>query len=260
MTMGMAGLINGWIVEGRRFQFVFPSEESLETVLHRGPEAFSEPASRVEFVRLRLNWNVDHLLRFHKNFQFTMGVNTLLRFHYERLRGFCDLCGMLTHDTWGCQIPNGDGNNLENDDEDDQEDEPNHIDAPSVAAVERNDPDQENQAAPNHYIPPDEFLDPQPVNPKLDEDLADIMGHFTTNAGSERVVDIAHRKRKFVEGINGGGYKTQVQEVGEGSGTISEANQQRIYGGVVGPEPPLPPWLQPVGTVKDWVVTWQFNA
>lgn len=38
---GKTGLVHGRIVEGRRFQFVFPSVESMETVLHRGPWAFA---------------------------------------------------------------------------------------------------------------------------------------------------------------------------------------------------------------------------
>ncbi|CAE6223085.1 unnamed protein product [Arabidopsis arenosa] len=39
---GQAGLVHGRIVEGRRVQFVFPSEESMEMVLRRGPWAFAE--------------------------------------------------------------------------------------------------------------------------------------------------------------------------------------------------------------------------
>lgn len=136
-----AGFVHGRIIEGRRFQFVFPSEESLETVLWRGLWAFNyrmliiqrwsplmnpllinfipfwvqirgiplqfmnreviahiaraigqllaidynaEAASRVEFVRFRLNWDVDQPLRFQRQFQFIAGVNTILRFRYER--------------------------------------------------------------------------------------------------------------------------------------------------------------------------------
>ncbi|KAG2299352.1 hypothetical protein Bca52824_035824 [Brassica carinata] len=41
----------------------------------------------VEFVRVRLNWN------------FSPGFNTLLKFRYERLKGFCDQCRMITHDS-----------------------------------------------------------------------------------------------------------------------------------------------------------------
>lgn len=39
---GLAGLVHGRILEGRRFQFVFPSEESMDNVLRRGPWAFAE--------------------------------------------------------------------------------------------------------------------------------------------------------------------------------------------------------------------------
>lgn len=39
---GQSGLVYGRIVEGRRFQFVFPSEESMENVLRRGPWALAK--------------------------------------------------------------------------------------------------------------------------------------------------------------------------------------------------------------------------
>ena len=145
-TWGLEGIVRGRTTEGRRFQFVFPSEEAMETVLRRGPWAYAERmlvlqrwtplmdmdllnyipfwiqirgiplhytnrevivniaramgqqyiqmeykeenGGRLEFIRIRLNWNINHPLKFQRNFQFTPGVNTLLRFQYERLRGF----------------------------------------------------------------------------------------------------------------------------------------------------------------------------
>ena len=47
-----------------------------------------ELGGTLEFVRVRLNWNVAHPLKFQINFQFTPGVNTLLNFQYECIRGF----------------------------------------------------------------------------------------------------------------------------------------------------------------------------
>lgn len=38
----MGGFLYGRIVKGRRFQFVFPSEELMEAVLRRGPWAFAD--------------------------------------------------------------------------------------------------------------------------------------------------------------------------------------------------------------------------
>ncbi|RID78167.1 hypothetical protein BRARA_A01018 [Brassica rapa] len=178
---GFDGLVRGRIIEGRRFQFVFPSEEAMEGVLRRGPWAFAErmlvlqrwsplmdmallnyipfwiqvrgipfqftnrevivniarlmgqyiqmdyneeTGGRQEFVRIRLNWDVSHPLKFQRNFQFTPGVNTLLRFYYERLRGFCETCGLITHDSGACLVRNGgpdqddDGNGSGDDNED----------------------------------------------------------------------------------------------------------------------------------------------
>lgn len=118
--------MHGRIVPGNQFQFIFPSEESLETVIRRGPWAFSdrmlilqrwtplnpplinfipfwiqvrgipfqllnrsviehigralgmlmavdydaEAVARIEFVRVKINWNVEEPLRFQRNFQF----------------------------------------------------------------------------------------------------------------------------------------------------------------------------------------------
>ncbi|KFK24156.1 hypothetical protein AALP_AAs42246U000100 [Arabis alpina] len=158
---GLTGLISGRMIDRRKFQFVFPSEDLMQSVLNRGPWAFNDrmlvlqrwnPSmddlmlnfipfwvqirgiplqylderviryvgerlnegevdlvdynpdviAPVEFVRVQLTWNVDRPLKFQKLFQFQPGVNTLLKFHYERLRGFCATCGMLTHDTGEC--------------------------------------------------------------------------------------------------------------------------------------------------------------
>ena len=83
-----------------------------------------EVGSRMEFVRVRLNWNVNNPLKFQRNFQFTPGVNTLLRIQYARLRGFCETCGMITHDSGACLIQNGgaDQNDEDNDSEGDDAD------------------------------------------------------------------------------------------------------------------------------------------
>ncbi|KFK29571.1 hypothetical protein AALP_AA7G152000, partial [Arabis alpina] len=61
-----------------------------------------ETAASVEFVRVKIDWNVANPLRFQKMFQFSPGVNTLLKFRYERLRGFCEVCGLMTHDSGEC--------------------------------------------------------------------------------------------------------------------------------------------------------------
>ena len=170
---GQAGLVHGRIVEGREFQFIFPTEESMETVLRRSPWAFNdrmlllqrwspqlpllnfipfwvqirgipfqflnrevcehigralaqvldvdfdaETAARVDFVRVLLHWDINQPLKFQRYFQFTEGVNTLLRFRYEKLRGFCEVCGMMTHDSGACLIQNG-GEEQDEDDDDD---------------------------------------------------------------------------------------------------------------------------------------------
>ncbi|KAG7586017.1 hypothetical protein ISN45_Aa02g013660 [Arabidopsis thaliana x Arabidopsis arenosa] len=81
-----------------------------------------ETAARVEYVRIKINWNIDTPVIFQRNFQFQRGVNTLLIFHFERLRGFCEVCGMLTHDSGACLIQNGGEEDHSDGDDDDQGD------------------------------------------------------------------------------------------------------------------------------------------
>lgn len=64
----------------------------------------AEAIARVEYARVRLNLDIMQPLRFQKNFQFTQGYNTLLRFCYEILRGFCEVCGILTLKCWSFSL------------------------------------------------------------------------------------------------------------------------------------------------------------
>ena len=81
-----------------------------------------EAGGRLEFVRFRLNLDINQPLKFQHNFQFIPGVKTLLKFHYERLCGFCEVCGMITHDSGRCFIQNG-GHEEGPDDDNDQVDD-----------------------------------------------------------------------------------------------------------------------------------------
>lgn len=80
---------------------------------------FDEANSRVQFVRVRVNWNVNNPLRFQRNYQFIPGENKVISFFYERLRGFCAVCGMMTHDSGRCLLQNG---GLDDSDDDANED------------------------------------------------------------------------------------------------------------------------------------------
>ncbi|KAL0886443.1 hypothetical protein Bca101_010426 [Brassica carinata] len=104
---GLVGLVSGRIVDRRNFQFVFPSKEMLPSIRGIPLEYLSEPVIRnigdrmgevmlvdfnpgvnaaFDFVRVCLNCNVAHPLKFQRNFQFTPAVKTLLKFRYERLK------------------------------------------------------------------------------------------------------------------------------------------------------------------------------
>ncbi|XP_056860041.1 uncharacterized protein LOC130508511 [Raphanus sativus] len=338
-TWGLEGLVRGRITEGRRFQFVFPSEEAMETVIRRGPWSYAERmlvlqrwtplmdmellnfipfwiqirgiplqfmnrevivnvaramrqqyiqmdyneenGGRQDFVRVRLNWNINQPLRFQRNFQFTPGVNTLLRFQYERLRGFCELCGLITHDTGACVINNGgpgpggdDGNNsAEDNDEADDEVEmiPNQgiiieeigdedeVAEPDPVADQIQEEYERNVAALEEENDDDELWNgPARTTMFTSEMERDLVDPAVFNRGYNNA-DIGLKRKDWLRSANGNASKF---EKGETSGT-SAAKRLRespveapaeameddketddatdMVRGAVGPEPPLPP-------------------
>lgn len=70
---------------------------------------FGESSTRVDFVRVKVN------LRFQRNFKFGEDENVVLKFWYERLRNFCNKCGLLTHEAKDCPL------NFDDNDEDPQD-------------------------------------------------------------------------------------------------------------------------------------------
>lgn len=61
----------------------------------------AEGSSSVDYVCVRLLWNTDTPLRFQRQFQFGNQTATL-SFRYEKLRGFCTVCGMMYHNASEC--------------------------------------------------------------------------------------------------------------------------------------------------------------
>lgn len=330
--------VQGRLVEGRRFQFVFPTEEALEMVMRRGPWAFadrmlvmerwtplfnplmlnfipfwvqirgipfqymsqdvvihigralgmymevdynSEVTARREFARVRINWNVDEPLRFQKHFQFTAGVNTLLRFTYERLRGFCEVCGMLTHDSGACLIQNGgmgnddDGGNSEDDNPEEERANVPGIIIEEITEEEQQEHDANGQEVREENNPVDESGDQEedldaelwyaPANPTMSsEDFNMTEMYNPVSVHGERNDSRESLKRKsWMEDANSNVGKFSNMEVGETSCrqytrrkkceslqddvekesvTTSEAKDgTSTVRGAVDPEPPLPP-------------------
>lgn len=75
----------------------------------------------VDFVRVKLLWNVENPLRFQRVFKFG-NAEMVLKFCYEKLRNFCNICGMLTHDASSCP-ENVKTEPTDEDDGDDNDDE-----------------------------------------------------------------------------------------------------------------------------------------
>ena len=105
----------------------------------------------MEFVRVQLNWNVNNPLKLQRNFQFSQGVNTFLRLQYERLRGLCETCGMITDDSGACLIQKGGVGNDE-EDNDSREDDANMEIIPNHGVIieEINEDANEDVAADNN--------------------------------------------------------------------------------------------------------------
>ncbi|RID49757.1 hypothetical protein BRARA_H00535 [Brassica rapa] len=288
---GFEGLVRGRLIEGRRFQFVFPSEESMDMVIRRGPWAFAdrmivlqrwtplmdmemlnyipfwiqirgiplqymnrqvivniarllgeyiqmdyseEIGSRLEFVRVRLNWNVNHPLRFQRNFQFVPGVNTLLRLQYERLRGFCEVCGLITHDSGACLIQNGGPDNDNGDHNGNEEDDDTEFvvndgvvaDANEEAGenvealVEEEDPGQDEDERNIRIM--EEEADDEQIMFTSDVDR-DVMNNPLYPHGQHLPKDVAeesgHKRKSWLSGANENTLKFSKGERGESSGS-----------------------------------------
>ena len=155
---GVPEEVTGRILENKKIQFLFQSDESMASILRRGPWSFNDwmcvtkrwnpnqtdddlkeipflvqvrgiplhyltnrmvthigenlgnfmetdfdgdGAVLVDYVRVRLLWNTDTPLRFQRRFQF--GEQTcVLKLRYEKLRNFCSVCGLITHEASEC--------------------------------------------------------------------------------------------------------------------------------------------------------------
>ncbi|KAF8109402.1 hypothetical protein N665_0096s0015 [Sinapis alba] len=131
---------------------------------------FSQEASvAVEFVRVLLNWSVDMPLRFQRIFQFTRDVNTVLRFKYERLQGFCERCGMLTHDTAECPLdaPVNQGEDNQGGIDDDQLDGDQEVHVPDDVGMQEENLENPVEQAAQDGVPEDAIMQGGALNTQL---------------------------------------------------------------------------------------------
>ena len=173
---GVSDEVVGRLIEHHRVQFIFQTEDSMLSVLRRGPWSFNEwmcviqrwspehmeddlqdiafwvqvrgipcqylsgrmvshigrvmfrfietdfnneGSSNLDYVRIRILASTATPLRFQRQFQFGSQTVTL-RFRYEKLRGFCNQCGLMTHSASEC--PTEEDNNPHHGPEDDDDD------------------------------------------------------------------------------------------------------------------------------------------
>lgn len=103
---------------------------------------FDEVASLTDYVRVKIDWNIDHPLKFQRNFQFNVKENTTLKFRYEKLQNLCVKCGMLTHELKDC-LPHDPDEDISDPPVDSPDSEGNGNEAPTTPEA----PDADTHAA-----------------------------------------------------------------------------------------------------------------
>lgn len=272
MDMTMLNFIPFWIqIRGIPFQYM-NRPVILQIARAMGQyiqmDYNEEAGTRLDVVRVRLNWDINHPLKFQRNFQFTQGVNTLLKFHYERLRGFCEICGNLTHDSGRCLIQNG-GPEEDPDEGDDGMDdenlqESNHIPNQGVVIEEIEEEEEEHQheRAPQHFaqqadavIPDDEHNQATSSDSEEKRDHDDSSMDILHNSllskrkgwmteSSETNQGLTVRERGDSSDVQSG--KRMRESSSPITNEFTEENKdevatRNILRGAVGPKPPLQP-------------------
>lgn len=87
----------------------------------------TDVAAKCDYARVRLNWNVDEPLRVSETISVHAESYYYAELTFERLCGFFDVCGRLTHDSRACLIQNGGINHDGGDDDSDVEDGGDHV-------------------------------------------------------------------------------------------------------------------------------------
>ncbi|XP_024006605.1 uncharacterized protein LOC18010899 [Eutrema salsugineum] len=122
-------------------------------------------ALNVEYVRVRLLLNIDSPLRFQRLFQFGKDTS-ILKFRYEKLKGFCSVCGLMVHEAAECPAKNAG-----------LVDEPNDDD---------NDPHENH---PPGFTPPRDNIDQPPTQEKNKTD--EVPQEPSGNASKKRKTEAA---------------------------------------------------------------------
>lgn len=313
---GVGEEVSGRILENKKIQFLFQSEESMLSVLRRGPWSFNDwmcvtqkwtplhsdddlkripfwvqvrgiplnflthrmvtsigenlghfletdfagdGAVLVDYVRIRLLWHIDQPLRFQRLFQF--GDETaLLKFRYEKLRNFCSLCGLMTHDETECPLTDNSAPAPADDDEDDDDNPPDVPDAklspkdPAPAMKTETEEQTTSASKKRKTAPSSSQLPETPSQPQL---VCYDMRHaiaveetqeqvFKRRRGQSEVVEI----RNWFALPTDGGFSTAATE----NGTQPTPTNNRE--GTVGQKPPEPGWIQRSGTAEAWKGPW----
>ncbi|CAA7056509.1 unnamed protein product [Microthlaspi erraticum] len=167
---GLTGVISGRVIERRRFQFVFPSEDLMQSVLNRGPWSYGDRMLVLQQWRPEMDETDLNIIPFWVQvrgipIQFltrnviyhigdSLGHVNVIDFNPEmaaavefvRVKILLKECGLMTHDTGEC-IPNEeddapppDNNDDDNGDDDNvnqMEAEHVHVPDPMIQQLER---------------------------------------------------------------------------------------------------------------------------
>ncbi|KAL0846641.1 hypothetical protein Bca101_019887 [Brassica carinata] len=292
------------IIQNRMVQFIFNTEETMSSILRRGPWSFNEwmcslhkwnpeqsdeelnfipfwiqvrgipiqfltlrmvthiggimghfmetdfqadGTQNVDFVRIRLLWNISVPLRFQRIFNF--GSQTaVLTFRYEKLRGFCTTCGMLSHHISECPIHSGadainpPGDNDDGDDDDDANDTgdgsaPPGFDKQHVPGSEN----QLNEESPSsHEGTPSKKrkTDSSSSDPRPLTQLCEIRQVFFIEDAEEHVSKRMRRQSDVREARQWTTMANDNEASSSLGGRQSEQQQQPFREGTVGQKPP----------------------
>ncbi|XP_023638967.1 uncharacterized protein LOC17886101 [Capsella rubella] len=153
---GVNDEVSGRILENKRVQFLFPSEESMAAIVRRGPWSFNDwmcvterwtpnqtnedlktipfwiqiRGIPVNYLTLRLITFIgDSLGHFLETDFGGDGATCVLKFRYEKLRNFCSVCGLMTHDVVDCPSGHNPPPPPADEDNDDPDYNPEDLDA-----------------------------------------------------------------------------------------------------------------------------------
>jgi len=203
----------------------------------------------VDYVRVRILWNIDDPLRFQRLFQFGDEA-CVLKFRYEKLRNFCSVCGMISHEASKCPTTNNIPPPPPADDDDDDEGPDYNPEAPAASSPEESRPadkhvmdsgkNDESPASKKRKVEP-EASSSSAVNFQVFPLVCCDMKHgYATEETEHQVIKRECRQSEAVEVRNWFLVPENAFTQGNNSGRNAPTTPTKNGDGTVGNKPPEP--------------------